>query len=777
MAPSTGCSNGPARRSRLGDATGTLAIAGLAALIVVGGVGAMGLESRVAKRTGYVLMGTAFPALLLAGSQAYRLGRVGRGLALAAGLGLAAVAAGGASWLVARSAGPGLLALGVASAGMLVGVRAVRLDRAGRWPRPRIRLRGQHVRLGLAWPHIPGVLATGLALVASWCVAPKLFYWGDFVPWVAAVPARVVLLLGALTLCTLNLGRRSAHERRPRSRLSWAVDAAALSLILLASTRVDTLGAPSPVSTAYLAEFRFHHWGAAVGPAELVRQGGWLLWDVPAQYGFLSTLTVAALPFRSTWQAYYALHVALTFLTAGMLYALLRSARTGPTNAAFALVTTVTVAFLITGVPHDQTGPSTHPPLTAFRHIWSFVLLAVLIVAYRRPAASRWPWLPLACGNLAWVLGVLWSAESAVYSSATWLPAYAVLCWDRASAACPREAGRGRLGMALGWRLAAPPVALAGAMAAITTFYRARLGHAPDWPRFLDHMLSFNGYDWLMDQPHRPDGMVWVLVFALCGLAALALAAVRRGDPKVLALAAGAWGMLWAGGGYFALRAVEVALLNLGTVLVTCLAVALVLMAREPDLRRVGGPIRAGLIPVLTVLITITFGNGERLPDWGPALRRGYVRSVDRLMAPMDPGLAALLRGAGVRPRDPIQFLDNRGGDWTGNALPLWPAAGARRPGWYQRAWTPALPFTLFAPLTADRRAIYMRRFAERRGLGGWLVESRLTPAPAAYPDFFAALARTHRPVAAFEDGAWRLTRYEPLAPVAARDASGAARR
>jgi hypothetical protein len=572
----------------------------------------------------------------------------------------------------------------------------------------------------------------------------------------------------------MNLGANAGRQECRARRGWWLLDVVALTLILLVSARVDTLGAPSRVSTNYLAEFRFHHWGAAVGPAELVRQGGWLLWDVPSSYGFLSTLAIAWLPFRSVWQSYYVLHLTLTALTAGMLYTCLRSLRSGPTNRLFALVVTGTVVFLISGSAQHSTGPSTHPPLTAFRHFWSYVLVTILVAEYRDVGRSGSTWMLPLCGNLAWVLGTLWSPESAVYGCATWLPAYLVMSWDRA------RSSDSSVALSLARWLALPVVMLGGTIGMISVWYRIGLGHFPDWARYWDYLLSFT-YDGIyMEQAHRPDGVVWILVLCLCGLSTFAVVALRRGEPKLLALAAGLWGMVWANSGYFVMRTGEVPFLNLGTVLVTCMVLCLAVMAREPSYRRVAPTIRASLIPVLTVLITMSLGNDEHLGDWPRAMRRGYVRSVDGLMPQMDPALARLLRQAGVRPDDPIEFLNNDGGVWSLNALPLWPPAagsGSPRPHWQQRAWTPALPFVLFRTLTRDRPEIYMRRFTERTGLGGWLIESRKTSARAAYPGFFDTLARTHRPIETIEDESWRLTRFERLPQVAARHDRGTTRR
>jgi hypothetical protein len=61
-----------------------------------------------------------------------------------------------------------------------------------------------------------------------------------------------------------------------------------------------------------------------VGPAELVRQGGWLLWDVPSHYGFLNTLVVAAVPVQSAWQAMHLVNGFLLACSAALVFFLLR---------------------------------------------------------------------------------------------------------------------------------------------------------------------------------------------------------------------------------------------------------------------------------------------------------------------------------------------------------------------------------------------------------------------------------------------------------------------
>ncbi len=761
------------RLARLGAAWTLPSVGGLVLLLAVGIGGRAGLDPHRAKVWSYLAAGTVVPALLLASALAPRLGRAGLLARALAAAGLGGVAACGVVAFVAGHFDPTVLGLALADAALLAIVGAVRSRRRDGVATWELRYRPRGVAELAA--RLPSAAAVLVVLVGGWFAAVRLLHWDDFAAWAAFSHWRLFVLIAAVVLVTLNLGVRVKATGGPRSRWGLAADAAALALFALASTRVDTLGAPSPVNEADLDQLRFFHWGAAVGPAELVRQGGWLLWDVPSTYGFLSTLAIARMPFESAWQSYYVLHIALTTLSAGLLYGLLRSLRTGPTNWPFAVVATFAAVFLIPGISFYATGPSVHPPLTAFRYAWCYALLAVLLWEYRSGPDGRSRCLVPIAGGLAWTLGVLWAVESAVYCTAIWAPAYALIAWRRATSR-PDRAGRIR---SLARWLAIPPLMLAGAVGLIAAWYKLRLGRSPDWARYFDYILAFTVDGYTRAPTHQADGPVWVLLLTFAAVSAFVLAAMgRRATSGELAVAAGVWGMLWSASGYYAIRAVPLFLLNLTPLLCTCLAAALVVIARNPSLRRASTPIRASVIPMLAVLIAVGFSNPQTLGHWGHALRQGYVASVDRLIAPVDPSLAGLVRRAGLDADDPIVYLNHDGGKWSLTPLPLLPGSDGGQPRWRNRAWTPALPFVLFVTLPEDKPDIYMRRFVRRVRTGGWLIESKRRPAAEKYPWFYAALGRTHTPVETIENADWRLTRFEPRPPLGiARGAGDSTRR
>jgi hypothetical protein len=197
---------------------------------------------------------------------------------------------------------------------------------------------------------------------------------------------------------------------------------------------------------------------------------------------------------------------------------------------------------------------------------------------------------------------------------------------------------------------------------------------------------------------------------------------------------------------------------NLSPVLVLALAAGLDVLGRLGPGDRSLAQVRAALLPPLVVLLTVAYGDPGHLSRWARCYRRCYVGTVDGLMPRMGPELAGLLDRAGVGPDDPVCYLDD---SLLLNAMPVRPGVG--RPGvWRERAWLPALPFSLFAPLPDDRARVYQARFTRRARLGGWLVEPRLPGGSSPAPGWLRqGLAQTHTPTEAVESPHWRVTRYE----------------
>ncbi|MEZ4563440.1 MAG: hypothetical protein R2853_11935 [Thermomicrobiales bacterium] len=386
-----------------------------------------------------------------------------------------------------------------------------------------------------------GIFMTGFI---AWSVLLQLFTWAPMD--LALPPSWPVVVVGIVSLfacCWWAYGANAPETVAARESIYWLDAVAAIVLILLAF-RTDGLF----VTDRLGADGTFYHWGVMVGPAEAVRQGGWLLWDTPSPYGFLTTLAIAAFPTVTAWQSLYLLNAFASTALAIWLYTILRTNRRSPAGSAIALAVSVAVVFLVSTYPPTLTPEHYYPMSGAFRFGWCFVLIAVLLWERTSASRSREQTKALVLGCLCWLLSMLWSAESAVYGSVIWIPAFVLIVL--------REyGGFGRprtIKKVTGW-LILPPVLLAAALALIALLYQCALGHLPDTPIYVDSVVAFT-----TSRASEVSGLFGdtgfiitiaapVLGFLLLALAAAFLASLqtaRHDLPLVVALAFGAWALL-----------------------------------------------------------------------------------------------------------------------------------------------------------------------------------------------------------------------------------------
>lgn len=716
----------------------------------------------------YFLLGTLLPVAVLAITTARALPGPASHLVRSALLALAAYAAWIGLWFVQRQRGFLIPVLTVILAALFATLLAVRVLRSSGTVVLTVRYRPDGHTGELA-RFLPVALVSLLAMAVSWSAAWRLGFWLASREGYLDSSFNLIVFALSTVLVTVNLALRPHSGDVTNPRLFSFANVAALALLGLMSLRVDTLGAPHSASTLhnhFMGDFAFHHWGAIVGSAEMVRQGGWLLWDVPAQYGFLSTLCLAWLPVSSVWQSLYLLHATLLFLSAVFLFLVLRAAGSGARNFLFSLAVTLAATFLVPGGSVNSTGPFIHPPLGAYRYFWCYALVGILAwdFVFRR---ARPPHRGLLIGGcVAWLIGCLWSAESCAYSSVIWLSGYTLLVWRRTRMILPGDFQRiARVRMSLAWVLL-PVAMLLGAGAILWGFYVVRLGHGPDWRSFYDYLISFSG---LLQPslPLNPDGPVLTFLLVFSALATLCAYLFSRRKLGALGLALGSTAALWVASSYFVARGADSYALCAITHVAASIAVALLIMSKLPLGRSVTIPIKAAFVPILSLILTLGFGNRDHLPDWIQPLRRGYVRRIENLLPVVPPSLQSLLDEAGVRLYDPIVYIQKDSpGKGFFDGLGIVPVRRGRderglNPPWTCQAWLPTTPLELFVPLPESRSRAYMARFVARTASGGWLLEPKPASAHVS-PWFFDELARTHTPVRSFENLEWRITWYQP---------------
>lgn len=713
--------------------------------LLVGGalLGALGLNGETFEWGLYALLGAAFPLGLLAMAWA---ARSTHPVALTAlryvNATLAACCLPLCAWLMWRynnqTAASLITLLGLTLA-QLVLTRKI------------MRAAGEETGLG-------GALISGGIIGMAWLCAAHFLWFASFENYLFSRNLGIATLIFALllTITTVFAAPSLATTARTatwQTVAKWLGDLLTLAVFAVASGRSDSL----------FTKTAFHHWGVYVGAAAQVREGGWLLWDVPSQYGFLSILAIAWFPGGDVWQALYLLNGLFMFLTAAGLYGLFRALRPGPIGASFAALVAFAAVFWLPGDVWDLGGPQMYPSTGPYRFIWCYALLGMLVWAFRGGAkAARWSG---AVGCAAWLLGTLWSAESAIYCAAIWLPAYALLVWSQAAGYTSARARRATISLAV------PALLLAGVCGILQVYYLGRLGHGPDWWAYVEYLFSFGtGFGAL---PIAPTGTIWTLLFVSLLIASGAYFLLRDTiHSAVFRLLLATWCCLWVTGTHFVGRSDDHNATQTGTILFIAIGVLLYVLARSPQAAPWKMLLLQSSVPLITMLLVMTVGNVAAATTYISSAQVGYRSNVAEGLPLMDQPLRDLLRTAGVQANDPliVSFYEDQEPQ-TGNLPRAWFVDDdGRHLVSITRPWLPMYPWTLLNPLSEERRSVYMARYAARSHLSGWLIQPKSKP----YTErtiFAAQLLRTHQPAKVVENGDWQLIWFEYRAPSAARQA------
>ncbi len=585
-------------------------------------------------------------------------------------------------------------------------------------------------------------LVAVVVLTAAWEAVMKIASWTDATGWItqsARTPILAIVVAAAAAITIAAVASRSDDEAGKGFRLSW-VDGIALVVFLMLGFRTTPI-------------VEFYHWGFWVAPVESIRQGGWLLWDIPSQYGFLSVLLPSLLPTANGWEAIYLFQAGLYVVTAIAIYVAIAALRPGIVPRLVALAFTATAFFfrprtfpLI--IPAQDT-PAGGP----MRFFWCYAMLLVIVWKYYRGDKVRDRTFAIV-GSIVWLVSVAWSAESAIYTTVAWAAAYTVFLLQRFLAANATDSSTGNRRRNLIAGFALPVVTILLGIAVVTVIYKAGSGHSPDWKSYYEYALLFSGgYSAL---PADPRGAVWYLVVLFIVASAIVVRFLVRepASPKLF-VAVGAWGTIWAISSYFVSRSHPVNLLSLVPLLMFSIAIMLHLLRGDANdgwtnlLTIVTAPLIA-----MPILITLAHAGFPNL-----LFREQSPMSKLTVQVPaMDSSLAQLAGTAGIRPSDRVFYVSE------GKFLtPRWPSLDADGKADINRhPWAPE-PFEVISTLPAARRDLYITRFQDRLKTGGWLIEKKSEINPD-YSSVLGLIERSFSRTRSFENDKWLVYRYEPVA-------------
>ena len=558
-------------------------------------------------------------------------------------------------------------------------------------------------------------VTASLVIALVWTLAFLYIWWTDYIVWIGASNYKSVAVVLVVLLVSLVIFDRLDTSTTAFSLFS-NFNLAGVIIIIALNFRTERL------YDSYL----YYHSNVFVGPAEMVRAGGWLLWDVPAQYGFLNTLLIAGFPSQTSWQALFILNSLLNALVGVSIFLAVRLLGKNWQNWLIGLLVAIASNYKTQqgeGVGSIW-GMDRYPAGGGLRFIWCFVLLATLAVEYNRTKRQVSSTYLLWLGTAAWLVGVFWSAESAVYSTAIWLPAYGLLVWRKFSPRWMIDQEKRRLWIAklMGWLLL--PIGLLGlTVAGLSFYYLGQLGNTPDWLSFIDYAVSFSSSDaptkegdisLLID----PRGIFWLLLVLLVLISIVCFYFLSKSwKHPALSLAVGLFGATWSVTSYFLARSYVSIAPTLFSVYCMAIALTIYLLKAENVQAKWATLIKLSYVPILSVVILSLVANQGGLIDFFTQKEGTYTRVEDNLPK-LDEPTQKLLDKAGVRPDDPIITVSGF------NLLNAQTKTNQMSSFVNGKPWLPIYPETLILPLPEERRQVYLERYAQQLKMSGWVLGS-----------------------------------------------------
>ena len=214
------------------------------------------------------------------------------------------------------------------------------------------------------------------------------------------------------------------------------------------------------------------HWQVLLAPLELMSQGGYLLWDTPSQYGFLSVLLPYILPFNTHMQSFYILNGIFVFIFSLQLFLIIWNNR-GLFWYTVSLLLTLSLVFYLNSGP-SVSNVSEVPMDGPYRFFWSTTLLWLLFNLKKNKY-----FIQLLIILPVWLMGFLWSPESAIYVTAIIAPFLINIIYKNNIILIKKI-----------FFISLAPLLLVISILLISLYYKIFLGHLPDYYSFIDYLIG-----------------------------------------------------------------------------------------------------------------------------------------------------------------------------------------------------------------------------------------------------------------------------------------------
>ena len=439
------------------------------------------------------------------------------------------------------------------------------------------------------------------ALCAVFVASTKLIWWEPLAEAIS-LPVLVATFAVFAVAFELLVSRHVTVKSDASLKTEWAPLVVFGGLCLFFSFSTGLLSLDEILFTTW------HHWGAYVGPAELMWAGARIFYDSPAQYGLGPTTLIASSCSFDCWKGmYYIVGIANVLYAAFIAFVALRLLGRDRTvgMTVVALAATFAACFLYSAYPPSPATPSISPSTGGLRFLPCAILLAYLVSGAEQAWSRRQRWV----GHLIWACGLLWAPESAFHVTLVWWPYY---LWRSTEDGRGGLRGLGAVVKHASWL----GLILAATLALFVSTYYALFQVLPTVDGVFAYVLYPPG-----PVPFEFGGAFLYFAGVVLLTAASIVALLRRNEsPVFLRRAVLVLLALYAVASYYLGRSIDNNLLN-----IMPFAVLALLVAAAPPSRVRFNALGAAAVSCV-IALTLSFGWSEW---WGTALAQGHAFEVD----------------------------------------------------------------------------------------------------------------------------------------------------
>jgi hypothetical protein len=406
-----------------------------------------------------------------------------------------------------------------------------------------------------------------------WAKVPESSEYYKYANIIEQVVPPVVLAILFSSLIIMIFSLRSDFNWRPLKRFWWFIP-----VILFFMEAFSTSG-------FYLKEGggAMYHWQVYVGVLEMMEQGGYLLWNTPSTYGFLSMITPYLIPFGDAWQKMYFVNGILRLAFGLLIFTVIWNKR-GLLWYVISIGLTLAIVYYLPGSANLNNSAET-PSGGAMRYFW-IVLLMYIVVGIREKELKT----QMLFITPIWLVGVFWSFESAFFVSAVLGPYVLYHLFFNPEKSFDH----------LKYLIIYPGLSFTFIVLLISLFYYFRLGHLPDYFMFIE--FAFGNVGGYFSEIFTLNTPLWVHAIILSWLLS------QVNDKKNIHVLFSIWFGLWAILSYSIGQSVGIGLLKLLPIYIFGLFLSFQLLENNKEKKVI-----YNFIPLFVIILTITFGNPKSI--------------------------------------------------------------------------------------------------------------------------------------------------------------------